>query len=141
MANSNRFKNLTIKRFKHTENKKLEEVFTGITISLPNNNILVAFRGTGKNVYDFKEDMNMSFKTIPSCILGVKYLEEEKKYNKVIISGHSKGGHIAMYTGCHASLLTKLKIKQIYNFDGPGFFEVDKKMKKMQWLKLIMRKK
>ena len=132
LIKSNRFNNIEIKRFKHIENHELEEVFTGITISLPNNNILVAFRGTGKNPYDFKEDMNMSFKNIPSCMEGVKYLEEEKNYHKMIVSGHSKGGHIAMFSGCYTTFFVKTKIEKIYNFDGPGFLTITNEVTRMK---------
>lgn len=132
LKDSKRFKNIMIKRFKHVENYELEEVFSAITIGLPNQNILVSFRGTGKNPYDFKEDMNMSFKIVPSCFEGVKYLEEEKKYNKMILSGHSKGGHIAMYAGCHTTFFNKLKIEKIYNFDGPGFLLLTNEEKSMK---------
>ena len=132
LKNSERFKDISIKRFKHIENKELEEVFTGMTIELPGDILFISFRGTGKNPIDFKEDMNMSYKVVPSCIDGVKYLEEEKKINKLYISGHSKGGHIAMYTASHTTFFNKVKIEKVFNFDGPGFLDITKEIKKME---------
>ena len=131
LEKSERFKDIEIVRFKHVEKIDIEEVFTGITILLPNNSLFIAFRGTGKNPYDFKEDMNMSYKNIPSCLEGVKYLEEEKKFNKLYISGHSKGGHIAMYAGAHTTFFIRVKIDKIFNFDGPGFLEVTNELNRM----------
>lgn len=132
LKKSNRFKDLVIKRFKHIEDDLEEKVFTGITIELPDKSLFIAFRGTGKNPIDFKEDMNMSFKIIPSCIEGVKYLEEEKSFNKLYVSGHSKGGHIAMFASSHTTFFNRIKIEKIFNFDGPGFLNITKELKVMQ---------
>ncbi len=132
LKKSNRFKDLVIKRFKHIEDDLQEKVFTGITIELPDKSLFIAFRGTGKNPIDFKEDMNMSFKIIPSCIEGVKYLEEEKGFNKLYVSGHSKGGHIAMFASSHTTFFNRIKIEKIFNFDGPGFLNITKELKVMQ---------
>ena len=132
LKDSNRFKDIVIKRFKHIENNDKEEIFTGITFELNENSLFIAFRGTGKNPIDFKEDMNMSYKIIPSCIEGVKYIEEEKKYSKLYISGHSKGGHIAMYAASHTTFFNRIKIEKVFNFDGPGFLEVTKELRSIQ---------
>ena len=132
LSESNRFKNLEIKRFKHIEDNVIEEVFTGITISLPDDVIFIAFRGTGKKPIDFKEDMNMSYRIIPSCYDGVKYIEEEKKYSKMYISGHSIGGHIAMFSSAYTTFFNRIKILKVFNFDGPGFLDITKELKGIQ---------
>ena len=132
LKESNRYKNIIIKRCKYIEDIDNVLVFKATTISLPNNNLFISFRGTGKNFYDFKEDMNMSYKEVPSCIEGIKYIEEEKKYNKLYVSGHSKGGHVAMYASSHTKYFTRRKIKKVYNFDGPGFLKIDKELKDMK---------
>ncbi len=128
LKDSNRFKDIVIERCKYIEDIDNVIVFKATTISLPHNSIFISFRGTGKNMYDFKEDMNMSYKEMPSSIEGVKYIEEEKKFNKLYISGHSKGGHIAMYAAAHTTFFNKVKIEKVYNFDGPGFLEIDKEL-------------
>ena len=129
LADSNRFKNIIIKRCKYVEDINKDLIFKATTINLPSNNLFIAFRGTGKNLYDFKEDMNMSYKEVPSSIEGVKYIEEEKNYNKLYISGHSKGGHIAIFSASHTTFFNKVKIEKVYNFDGPGFLVIDKELK------------
>ena len=130
IKDSLRFKDIIIRRIKYIEDKEKEEVFKAITFEI-NNDVFISFRGTGKNTLDFKEDMNMSFKIIPSCIDGVKYLEEEKNFNKMYISGHSKGGHIAIYASSHTTFFNKIKIEKVYNFDGPGFLEITNELKKI----------
>ena len=132
LQKSKRFKDIRIKCCGHIQDITQEEQMTAITIILPNDELFISFRGTTKNVYDFKEDMNMSYKIIPSCIDAVKYVNEEAKSSKVYISGHSKGGHLAMYAGINAKWYIKRKIKKIYNFDGPGFLTIDKKFNLMK---------
>lgn len=39
----------------------------------------------------------------------------------IILTGHSKGGNLAMYAACFSSSKIKERIKTIYNYDGPGF--------------------
>ena len=131
LSKSERFKDIVIKRYKYIEDRETEEVFKAITIEL-NNDLFIAFRGTGKNPIDFKEDMNMSFKIVPSCIEGVKYLEEEKKFNKLFISGHSKGGHIAVFASSHTTFFNKVKIEKVFNFDGPGHANITKEFKSIE---------
>ena len=132
LKNSNRFKNIIISRCNHISDIESEEEFTAITIDLPNKNKFIAFRGTTKKIYDFKEDMNMSFKEIPSSFDAVKYLQEEKKYHNLYLGGHSKGGHLAMFAASHIGYFKQRKIDKVYNFDGPGFLEIDKKLRQIK---------
>lgn len=44
-----------------------------------------------------------------------------KHSRPIVLTGHSKGGNLAMYSGCFTSPNIKERITQIYNFDGPGF--------------------
>ena len=132
LKESNRFKNIVISRCQHISNIENEEEFTAITINLPNKNKFVSFRGTTKKIYDFKEDMNMSFKEIPSSFDATSYLQEERNYRKIYLGGHSKGGHLAIYAASHVGYFKQRKINKIYNFDGPGFLEIDKRLKQIK---------
>ena len=132
LKESNRFKNITISRCKHISDVDKEEEFTAITLILPNKDKFISFRGTTKKIYDFKEDMNLSYKEIPSSFEAVQYFKEEKKYHRIYLGGHSKGGHLAMYAASHAGYFKQRKINKIYNFDGPGFLEIDKYLKQIK---------
>ena len=127
LKDSNRFKDISIRGCLHISDLKKEEQLTVITIVLPNNEIFISFRGTTKNIYDFKEDMNMSFKIVPSCIDALEYVKKEKNYKKLYLGGHSKGGHVAMYVASHVNYFIRKKIQKVYNFDGPGFLKIDDK--------------
>ena len=122
---SKRFQNIKIIRMKHVLDKEKEEHFLGITLSF-NNDIFIAFRGTNKNIIDYKEDLNMSYMSIPSQIEAKDYVNSEKTLKRIYLGGHSKGGNLAMYAGIHANLVKRNQIKKIYNFDGPGFLVLDR---------------
>lgn len=132
LSKSDRFKDMVITRCLHIDNVSKEERLTAITILLPKKEIFISFRGTTKNAYDFKEDMNMSYKIVPSCLDATNYVKKEKDYSKLYIGGHSKGGHIAMYVASHVNYFIRKKIVKVYNFDGPGFLSIDDNFNKVK---------
>lgn len=126
LAYSKRFGKLLISDYINNVEKKKDMQFSAITVTLPNNNIAVIFRGTDNTFVGWKEDLNMSFSTsVPSQLDAVNYLETISfKYKKpVIIIGHSKGGNLAIYSSVFCNRKIKKKIIGVYNFDGPGFME------------------
>jgi len=66
----------------------------------------------------------MSYKeNVASQKEGVKYLEKlSKLYDKdIILTGHSKGGNVAIYSACSSGLIIQKRIQKIYGYDAPGF--------------------
>lgn len=87
---------------------------------------VVVFRGTDLNLAGWKEDMNMSFSnTIPAQKEAVSYLEKmsERFPDPIIVTGHSKGGNLAIYASAFCSEATQKRINAVYSNDGPGFHE------------------
>lgn len=126
LAKSKRFSKIKISDYINKIDEKKEKQFSAITITLPNDYIYVAFRGTDNTIVGWKEDFNMSFQDlVPSQIDAVKYLENVgKKYReKLIVGGHSKGGNLAVYAAMCCSRKIEEKIEAVYNNDGPGFQE------------------
>ena len=102
--------------------EKVEKQFSAMTF-IYKNNIVVAYRGTDHTFVGWKEDLNMSFlKKIPAQIEAKKYLEDIMKKFKgnVILTGHSKGGNLAVYAGGFVDKKYINRIKSIFNFDGPN---------------------
>lgn len=126
IGNNKRFKDLEIVRCEDILDKDLEEQFTGITIKINSDTIFISFRGTNKNIIGFKEDMNMCYGEIPSQLSSKEYLNSEKVFKNIYITGHSKGGNLAMYSSIYCDKKHQKCIKKIYNFDGPGFLKLDK---------------
>lgn len=132
LTSSIRYKDLEIINCKSILDVDMEEQFMAITIKLPNKDIVISFRGTSKNIIGLKEDFNMSFGEIPSQNSAFEYVSKTKKYRKMYLVGHSKGGNLAMYAGMHLGFFQQRKLVNIYNFDGPGFLEITKDFEKIK---------
>lgn len=98
--------------------------FAAMTFLLPTGQLVIAFRGTDDSMVGWREDLNMSF-TYP--VIGQKlaadYLESVARLwsGPIILTGHSKGGNLAIYAAMNANDDVKDRIEHIYSLDGPGF--------------------
>ena len=73
----------------------------------------IPFRGTDLTVAGWKEDLNMSFMTVPSQQEAADYVARAAKGNGdvLMLGGHSKGGNLAVYAGAHAEPSTRERIE------------------------------
>lgn len=125
-AVSRRFSHLMTTGYKVVFDKDSEEQFGALTFILDDkkNTRIVVFRGTDDSVTGWKEDFNLAFKSeIPSQLHALEYLENAYKvfHGQFIITGHSKGGNIAVYSAMNVRKWFFGKIQTVYNYDGPGF--------------------
>ena len=101
--------------------------FYAFTIQLPTGELFVCYRGTDLTLAGWKEDFNMAFEdVVPAQADALEYLTYvagKYKGKKIIVSGHSKGGNLAVFASAHAPIYVKKRIIAIYNNDGPGFKE------------------
>lgn len=84
----------------------------------------IVFRGTDMSIAGWKEDFFLGVnETIDSHPLGLKYATYimDKYQGRFYLSGHSKGGNIALYAAMNLDLENQNKIIKILDFDGPGF--------------------
>lgn len=126
LAYSNRFGKMILSNYVNKINIEEEKQFSAITITMPDDTLYIAYRGTDNTLVGWKEDFNMGFKShLFSQIDSVKYLEDiAKKYsNNLRVGGHSKGGNLAVYAAIFANKDIKNRIIKVYNNDGPGFNE------------------
>ena len=133
LANSKRFKNLQLENYQKKNTK--EEQFGAITIRIDKHTIFISFEGTEDNLIGWEEDFRLSYLfPIPAQKSAMLYLKENIKLNDwhVFIGGHSKGGNLSMAALIEANFLNRLKIKQVYNFDGPGLLENEINSKKFR---------
>ena len=96
------------------------------TVILPDSTHVVVFRGTDDTLAGWKEDADIFLrKQIPSYRLALDYLTElaEKREGDIIICGHSKGGNVALWAALNSDEGVRNRIKGVYNFDGPGFWD------------------
>ena len=123
-AKTKRFGNMRISGYVDIVDHENEAQFSAMTFHLGDGGICVAYRGTDDTLVGWKENFNMSFmETVPAQAAATKYLDDTARAlsGGIYVSGHSKGGNLAVYASvkCHAA--AKERIVQTYNNDGPGF--------------------
>jgi len=124
-ANQPRYQDLVIHSHCHQIDPGREMQFGVCAFNLPGNQTYIAFQGTDWSLVGWKEDLNMSFMTVPSQLEAVAYTERiaAETGNILLIGGHSKGGNLAVYAGARVNGATRDQIQRIYCFDGPGVDE------------------
>ena len=123
MARSRRFGKIRILDQINDLDEKRNIQFSAMTLQVPEVGVVVAFRGTDPTVVGWKEDFMMSYECpVPAQAEAVKYLEKATAITKeeVYVTGHSKGGNLAVYAAAHAGEQTQARLRRVYSFDGPG---------------------
>ncbi len=97
--------------------------FVAMTFYLPDGSRYVAFRGTGDEIEDWRQDFMISFTQTSAQALSVRYLRERMRESPsapFYVGGHSKGGNLALYSVMCTPSMSAARIKTIYSNDGPG---------------------
>ena len=109
-----------VRKIDETEDRQ----FSALTIVLPDGTRFVTFRGTDDNLVSWKEDLLLTtMDSIPSHEDAYNYLLKQckKSSSPIIVSGHSKGGNMAIHASMNIPDKYQDQIISIFNFDGPGF--------------------
>ena len=117
-----RYRNITISNYVY--DVTFDKQFSALTMKLPTKEKVIAYEGTDHNLVGWEEDFAMIYKfPVPADKDAIAYINRNVSlFDKdVIVLGHSKGGHLAMTAATFGNWYVKLKIKEVYNFDGPGF--------------------
>lgn len=127
VVTSQRFKNLVLSDYINDVDSEYERQFSAMVFSLPDLNYRqIVFRGTDDTLIGWKEDFKLAYvREIPAHRAAVAYLESylEKYAGKVIVSGHSKGGNLALYAVSHVNDLLRPQVEKVYMLDAPGLQE------------------
>lgn len=119
-----RYRDWTMRDYVNLIDTQREMQFCACTWELPDGMSFVAFRGTDLTIAGWKEDLNMSFMTVPSQVEAAAYVERAAARGaQLCVAGHSKGGNLAVYAGSRAAEDTQARIQRVYSFDGPGLDE------------------
>ncbi len=123
-ANSKRFKNVEVFAYESIIDEEQHTQFSAVSFFTPSREVVVTFRGTDDSIVGWEEDLKMSFSKIPAQGYAERYA------NKVVencheipfyITGHSKGGNLAIWAGAHLSDDGFERLVKVYDNDGPGF--------------------
>lgn len=119
-----RFGNTRITEYRPKFIKEQDTQFAGVTFLLDDGSLFVTFRGTDNTLVGWKEDLSMSFRSvIPSQALAKQYLQDVLVTHSgpVRVSGHSKGGNVAVYAVSQSAPVIRDRVLEVYNQEGPGF--------------------
>ncbi len=103
-----------------SENKQ----FSALTIRIPGGRYYITFCGTDDSITGWKEDFLLSVEeTIPAQKDAAEYLRfaAENYPGPLVVSGHSKGGNLAVYSAASVPEAVQARISRVISFDGPGF--------------------
>lgn len=119
-----RFSNIMISAYDERFDATEQTQFAALTFRLPDGTLVVAYRGTDDSLVGWKEDFNMSFQyPVPAQVSAADYLRRVAELwdGPIILTGHSKGGNLAVYAAMNAPDEIRDRIRTIYSLDGPGF--------------------
>ena len=120
ISSSKRYQDVRVEKFYQFEDESSQ--FGAATFSLGKNKI-ISFNGSNRSFVSWMENARIFYQypthTQKSAI---DYLREniDISDDNVYVVGHSKGGNLAMVSAMELERSLFKKVKQIYNFDGPG---------------------
>ncbi len=123
MARSDRFASVRILDQVNDVDSERNIQFSAVTLEVPDTGTVIAYRGTDPSLVGWKEDFMMSYMTpVPAQSAAVAYLKKaaERTEGPLILTGHSKGGNIALYAAAHTAPEIRSRIREVCSFDGPG---------------------
>ena len=123
-AATNRFGKMEICGYETILDGEKVQQFAAMTFLYGKDQTAVTFRGTDDTLIGWQEDLNIIIgDPIPSEYSAVDYINkvygELKK--EITVIGHSKGGCMAVYGAAFCNDEAKSHLKEVFNFDGPGF--------------------
>ena len=121
---SRRFRRVGMTGYVNEIDLEAQMQFSAVTFCLETGDRVVAFRGTDDTIVGWKEDFNMSFMdVVPAQRRAAEYLNSvaNSTQGNLYVTGHSKGGNLAVYAAVHTDCATKKRLVGVWNHDGPGF--------------------
>lgn len=122
ICDSPRYKNLKICNWENTRSTELQ--FGAATFRIGGETTIV-YKGTDYSFIGWIENFRLAYEyPTRTHLKAIDYLKENVKLlgdKHLYIAGHSKGGNLAMVSAMETNDRIFNRIKNIYNFDGPGF--------------------
>ena len=125
IADAPRFQSLKFFGVVSEWDKDTTKQFAAITVEVEPNVRLVIFRGTDDTLIGWKEDFLMTYLPLVAAQTDAKeYLAKQASLwgGDLMISGHSKGGNLAIYAAATQEEDVQLRIVDIFCFDSPGLY-------------------
>ena len=125
IADAPRFQSLKFFGAVSIWDKDTTKQFAAITVEVEPGVRLVIFRGTDDTLIGWKEDFLMTYSPLIAAQMDAKeYLAKQASLfdGDLMVSGHSKGGNLALYAAATQEEDVQLRIVDIFCFDSPGLY-------------------
>ena len=125
IADAPRFQSLKFFGVVSVWDKDTTKQFAAVTVEVEPGVRLVIFRGTDETLIGWKEDFLMTYSPLVAAQTDAKeYLAKQASLwdGDLMISGHSKGGNLAIYAAATQVEDVQLRIVDIFCFDSPGLY-------------------
>lgn len=127
MVRSRRFASLSLSNYRSVLDKEVEKQFAAMIFSLPELGYhQLVFRGTDDSVIGWKEDFQLTYsREIPAHRSAMTFLEDHlpNLSGRITVSGHSKGGNLALYSAVQSSTALREQIAELLLLDSPGLMK------------------
>lgn len=127
MVRSRRFASLSLSNYRSVLDMEVEKQFAAMIFSLPELDYhQLVFRGTDDSVIGWKEDFQLTYsREIPAHRSAMTFLAEHLSNlsGRITVSGHSKGGNLALYSAVQSSTSLREKIAELLLLDSPGLMK------------------
>lgn len=127
MVRSRRFASLSLSDYRSVLDKEVEKQFAAMIFSLPELDYhQLVFRGTDDSVIGWKEDFQLTYsREISAHRSALAFLSEHlpNLSGHITVSGHSKGGNLALYSAVQSSTALREKIAELLLLDSPGLMK------------------
>lgn len=127
MVRSRRFAGLNLSSYRSVLDKEVEKQFAAMIFSLPELGYQqIVFRGTDDSVIGWKEDFQLTYsREIPAHRSAIAFLSEHlpNLSGHITVSGHSKGGNLALYSAVQSSTALREQIAELLLLDSPGLMK------------------
>ena len=125
IADASRFQSLKFFGVVSVWDKDTTKQFAAVTVEVEPSVRLVIFRGTDDTLIGWKEDFLMTYSPLVAAQTDAKeYLAKQASLwdGDLMVSGHSKGGNLAIYAAATQVEDVQLRIVDIFCFDSPGLY-------------------
>jgi len=125
IADAPRFQSLKFFGVVSVWDKDTTKQFAAVTVEVEPSVRLVIFRGTDDTLIGWKEDFLMTYSPLVAAQTDAKeYLAKQASLfdGDLMVSGHSKGGNLAIYAAATQEEDVQLRIVDIFCFDSPGLY-------------------
>lgn len=123
LSKSKRFKHIKVLGFVDDYDLDKQKQFAALCYKICRDTYLVSFRGTDDTIIGWKEDFHMTYMAeIPAQKSASNYLSKlmDSMTGRFYISGHSKGGNLAVYASSQQTADKQEHILKVLTFDAPG---------------------